>query len=40
MGIVVIHNTSIVFFVTEEDGEAIPGGQEHAEGVPVPAGIW
>lgn len=27
-------------FVTEEDGEAVPGGQEHAEGVPVTAGVW
>lgn len=27
-------------FVTEEDGEAVPGGQECAEGVPVAAGLW
>lgn len=33
------YTTSIVF-VTEENGEAVPGGQERAESVPVAAGFW
>ncbi len=28
------------YFVTEEDGETLPGGQECAEGVPFAAGLW
>lgn len=28
------------FFVTEEDGKAVPGSQERAEGVPAAAGLW
>ena len=27
-------------FVIEEDGEAVPGGEECAEGVPPAAGLW